>query len=261
MSHIFLILGWVSAFAVVALIVYLEAIRPWHLRWGATNEEVKLPLPGDDIVLIPKLQATHAVTIQAPAAMVWPWLVQMGQGRGGLYSYDWLENLMGLNIHSADRILPECQNLKVGDVLPLEPGGTGPPVVAIWPGRVLVLGGKMSGGAGGGESPFALHDKNAESYMACSWIFFLQPVNAGTTRLIERFRLDWNESWKYTLLSRAVLEPASFIMERKMLLGIKRRAEALGTQEAAAQLRAASVAPKPAGSNAHSRGSSERKAS
>jgi len=227
MSHIFLTLAAVMAFAVVALVAYLEAIRPWHLRWGATDEETKRPLPGDDMVLLPKLQATHAITIHATAEKIWPWLVQMGQGRGGLYSYDWLENLLGLDIHSADHILPEYQRLKVGDVIPLEPGGTGPPVVAIWPDRALVLGGELRGGVGSSGSPFDLRDKNPESYMTCSWVFFLQPVNGKATRLIERFRLDWSEGWKDTLANRAILEPVSFIMERKMLLGIKRRAEML----------------------------------
>ncbi|MGD0694580.1 MAG: hypothetical protein ABSB82_06960 [Terriglobia bacterium] len=261
MAHIFPILGWASIFVVVAVITYLEVIRPWHLRWGATGEEARQPLPGDDLVVIPRLQATHAVTINAPPAQIWPWLVQMGQGRGGLYSYDWLENLFGLNIHSADRILPEYQSLKPGDVIPLEPGGTGPPVVAVWPGHALVLGGKISGGVGGRGSPFELHDKNPESYMACSWIFFLQPVDATTTRLIERFRLDWSEGWKYTLLNRVILEPVSFIMGRKMLLGIKRRAEALAAEALTSGALTGSSSLEPTRRDAQDRPSEERKAS
>jgi hypothetical protein len=74
---------------------YAFLIRPWHLHWGATDEEVKEPLPGDEVVSHPRLEATHAITIDAPASDIWPWLVQMGQNRGGFYSYTWLENLVG----------------------------------------------------------------------------------------------------------------------------------------------------------------------
>jgi len=227
LAHVLLFLSWFGVLTLAVAITYLMAIRPWHLRWGATDEEASQYLPGDDLVLLPQLQATHAVTIRASAAAIWPWLVQMGQGRGGLYSYDWLENLMGLDIHSVNRVLPEHQNLKVGDVIPLEPGGTGPPVVAIDPCRALVLGGTMNADPGPRQSPFVLKDKNPNAYMSVSWVFVLNPIDAQTTRLIERFRLDWTRGFKYTLPNRVILEPISFIMERKMLLGIKRRVETL----------------------------------
>lgn len=203
---------------------YQLVIRPWHLRWGATEAEVQQTLPGDDLVPQPKLNATHAITIRAPAAEIWPWLVQMGQGRGGFYSYDWIENLMGLNIHSADRIIPEFQRLEVGDILSLAPG-FGPAVAAIEPGRALVLHGDTRTGS------TAAPVMKPGDYLNVSWVFFLNQADEGITRLIERFRLDYNPSLQTTLFDRIILEPGSFLMERKMLLGIKERVEAAPRQQ------------------------------
>ena len=107
--------------AAAAAACYVLAVRPRLLRWGASTQEAAGPLPGDELVPTPRMQSTRAVTINAPAASVWPWLVQLGAGRGGMYSYDLLENAAGLGIHSADRILPEHQRLDVGDVIPLGP--------------------------------------------------------------------------------------------------------------------------------------------
>src|SRR5512136_466510 len=90
-------------------------LRRGRIRWGATGDEVRQALPGDELVLHPKWSYTNAITVRATAAEVWPWLAQMGQGRGGFYSYEFLENLVGCGIHNADRILPEFQNLQVGD--------------------------------------------------------------------------------------------------------------------------------------------------
>ena len=105
-------LGALAAAAAAAASVYWFVVRPWHLRWGATDAEVARALPGDELVPDAKISSTHAITIRAAPAEVWPWLVQLGQGRGGFYSYDWIEDAMGLEIHSADRILPEYQELK-----------------------------------------------------------------------------------------------------------------------------------------------------
>src|SRR6185295_17289451 len=92
------------------LAAYAYLIRPWHLRWGATDEEVKMALPGDEVTPQPKLNATHAITIRAPVSDAWRWLAQIGQRQGGFYSYTWLENLVGCRMHNADRIVPEWQN-------------------------------------------------------------------------------------------------------------------------------------------------------
>lgn len=110
--------------AAMAAVAYLRWVRPWYLRVGATDEESRAPLPGDDLVDGPDLSATLAVTIRASAHQIWPWIAQMGQGRGGLYSYDALENLVGCDIHSADRIVPEWQDVAARRRVPPPPGGT-----------------------------------------------------------------------------------------------------------------------------------------
>ena len=196
-----LITGVLGAGAAVSAYAFL--IRPWHLKWGATDEEVNMPLPGDELVEDPKLNATHAITINAPAAEVWPWLVQIGQTRGGFYSYTWLENLVGCRMRNADQIVPEWQELRVGDAVWLHPEAPPLRVNAIEPGRGIVL------------------EK--------SWTLFLKPLDEHTTRLIVRGRNNFDPDFKNAVLNflfwRLFFEPAHFIMERKMLLGIKERVE------------------------------------
>lgn len=212
------VVGAVAGFAAGS--AYRFVVRPWHLRWGATEVEVNGPLPGDDLVPTPKINATHAVTIGAPPEDVWPWIAQMGQGRGGFYSYDWIENLMGLSIHSANRVIPEYQHLERGDTIPLAPGGFGLPVVEVEPRRMLLL----HGDTRDGSSPVPTRPGD---YMSASWLFLLDAASGGATRLVERFRADYNPSLTNDLFYRALLEPGSFIMQRKTLLGIKARAESL----------------------------------
>jgi hypothetical protein len=199
-------------------VIYPHYIRPWHLKWGATAAEVRATLPGDELVPNPKLSATHAITIRASAEEVWPWLVQMGQGRGGFYSYDWLENLFGCDIHNADRILPQFQTLKPGDSIRLHPKMPPVPVATVEPYRVLVLHGDTRVGSG---PPVT----KPGDYLNVLWGFYLQPIDGHSTRLIERFRSDYSPSAFNRLMNGGIMEPVSFIMERKMLLGIKQRAE------------------------------------
>ena len=201
------ILGGLAAGA-GAVATYSLVVRPWHTRWGATEEEVNELLPGDEIVTEPQHAATHAITINAPAAEVWPWLVQIGQSRGGFYSYSWLENLAGCDMHNANRIVAEWQTLRPGDVVWLHPKAPPLQVVIVEPFRTIVL---------GSDDP--------ASENAGTWSFYLKPIDEQTTRLLVRIR--WNRvpglrPWATNYL---LLEPAHFIMERKMLLGIKQRAE------------------------------------
>lgn len=126
--------------AAAAAAAYAFVLRPWHLRWGATREEVAARLPGDELASGRALDCTHAVTIHAPAAEVWPWLVQLGQGRGGFYSYTWLENLVGCRMENADRIHPEFQELEEGAPIYLHPKAPPLRVTHLEPGRALVLG-------------------------------------------------------------------------------------------------------------------------
>jgi hypothetical protein len=196
-------------------------VRPWYRRWGATDAELARALPGDAVLPRPVAETTRAITIAAPADAVWRWLVQLGQGRGGLYSYDWLENLAGLDIHSVDRVVPELQHLAVGDPVPLGPGlHNGWVVAAVQAGRSLVL--RLDAPGRGGAV-----DHEQPRWFDTSYDFELVPVDARTTRLLLRFRFDGRPRPAVARLYALLVELPHFIMERKMLLGIRRRAEAL----------------------------------
>lgn len=186
--------------------------RPRLHRWGATDEEVASTLPGDERVAHADYVITYGVTIHARPAAVWPWLAQMGYRRGGLYSYDWLDRLFGyLDRPSAEEVLPEFQHLEAGDTIPL---GRGPawPVVEVEPERALVI------------EPIAGR---------ITWSFELVPAGENATRLVTRARSAPPETLQERLAMLAI-DPAAFIMTRKMLLGIKRRAEALAQRRAPA---------------------------
>jgi hypothetical protein len=189
-------------------VLYWIPVRLWYRRWGVTDAELNHPMAGDKEVSNPNYLAMLAVTIDAPSEYVWPWLLQMGKGRGGLYSYDFLDRLFGyLDRPSADRILPEFQHLAVGDVIPVGGAAGGFPVKTVKPGEALVLGGET------------------ETFQWI-WQLALVPVSRSQTRLISRNQARVPRSIASFLFMLA-LEPAAFIMTRKMLLGIKRRAEAL----------------------------------
>ena len=174
---------------------YVIAIRPWLRRWGATDDEVKRALPGDELVPDPAINSTWSVTIDAPVEAVWPWLAQIGQDRGGFYSYAWLENLAGCKLQNANRVHPEWQHRAVGEIVPLHPSH-GLPLARFEPGHALVLDG---------------------------WgAFVVEPLDSQRTRLISRTRV--RKGW--SAISYALLmELPHFIMQREMLLEIKARAE------------------------------------
>jgi hypothetical protein len=200
------VLGGAAVVAGAAAAAYPVPLRNWYLTWGARPDEVDRELPGDDLLPEPDMLSTRAVTVDAPPSAIWPWLVQMGTGRGGAYTYDWVENLLGLQMHSVDRIVPELQNLALGDMLPVGPGGPGM--------RVEVL-----------EHERALVFRSVDGTWV--WIFALVPENGGT-RLISRNRIAApGASVVKRAFNRVVMEPGSLVMERRMLLGIRERAEAL----------------------------------
>ena len=187
---------------------YVLLGRDWCNTWGASREEAAREMPGDALLPEPDMLATRAITISAPPRDIWPWLVQMGSGRGGAYTYDWIENLFGLDMHSADRILPEFQDLEVGDVLPMGPKGPGMRVEVLESERALV---------------YRFEDGN------WVWAFGLYP-QLGGTRLVSRNRISApGASGARRLLNVLFMEPGSLVMERKMLLGIKERAEGAPT--------------------------------
>ena len=191
-----------------AAAVYFRFLRPWHLNWGATPEEVSGEVAGDELIPEPDIQSTRVVEIDAPPSAIWPWLVQMGPGRGGAYTYDWIERRLGIDIRNADRVIPELQNLKVGDEIPMP--GYAMRVERLDPGRAMVV---------------------RSSNHAWVWSFELRPAGEHT-RLISRNRFDASVlPWK-DKLAYPVIEPGSWVMERKMLLTIKRRAEHLARTQA-----------------------------
>jgi hypothetical protein len=200
----------IGVLIVAAAALYWLAMRSWYLEWGATDAEVAGPVRGDEEVPQPTYQTTLAVGIHSAPEDIWPWLVQMGYHRGGLYSYDWLDRLFGyLDAPSATKVLPAFQHLKAGDVVPV---GRGPafPVVVVDPHRALVLAGKTDD-------------------FQWSWQFEIRRQDARHTRLISRNRAQVPRSFGQSLFMLA-LEPAAFLMTRRMLVGIKDRAENLAAE-------------------------------
>lgn len=198
-----------AAFA--CAVVYWFLIRGWFLRWGTTAVDRVRHMPGDAAVVTPTYSATLAITVAAKPEQIWPWLVQMGYRRGGLYSYDWLDRLFGyLDRPSANRVLPEFQHLSVGDEIPIG-RGAGFPVTTIEPYRALVLSGDGDG-------------------FQWAWQFGLYPLDENRTRLVSRNSVrvaGTVASWFFM----RVIEPAAFLMTRRMLIGLRRRAEALAVAD------------------------------
>ena len=196
-----------GALAIAGTIVTSPITRAWYSRWGANDQEVQMTLPGDDLVPKPELMSTRAITIQASASAVWPWLVQMGQGRGGLYSYERLENLVGCDMHNANQIIPEYQHLEIGDKVRLVPEGRDPYflVSAVDPARAIIL---------SGDDP------------PTTWAFVLEPIDDNSTRLVVRWRQYYEPSFGNIIGWRVFTDPITFVMERKLLQGIKARVEA-----------------------------------
>jgi hypothetical protein len=188
-----------------AALLYRLLLRRSILNWGATDAEANARLPGDELLEQADGVATRAITIDAPASAVWPWVAQMGPSpRGGAYTYDWIENLLGLDMHSADRVLPEYQQPQVGDALGY--GKNRMRFERIEPRRVLAT---------------RSEDGN--------WVWSLVlDEHDGKTRLISRnrFRLP-SLTAKIGMIP---MEPGSLVMEQKMLRGIKQRAERLAAR-------------------------------
>ena len=188
------------AAAMVLAMLYRSAIRPWHLRWGATDDEVARSMPGDDL-LPGAASTTRAITVVARPEDVWPWLVQLGYGRAGWYSYDWIDNDFQ---PSADRIVPELQHLEVGDRILMMPT-MGFEVQAVDPPHSIVS---------------LLEDGST------SWCLALYPLDDGRSRLVSRWRPRFERSLA-TFVMTLLVEPGTFVMEQKMLRAIRDRAESM----------------------------------
>lgn len=201
--------GLTGAFLAFPL-AYSALVRPWLLSWGSTASERAAWYPGDDPAgPKPGIRITRAVTVEAPPEEVWPWVAQIGQERGGFYTYDWLENLAGCQIHSADRVHPEWQDVRPGTPIGMTPD-FGTEVEAVVPGRAVVV-------------------KNWGSYV-------VEAAGEERSRLIARGTFPRGVP---SLLYALTVELPHAIMERRMLLGIKQRAEAARAAGAPAYLRAA----------------------
>jgi hypothetical protein len=195
-----------------AAAAYIRLARPRQLRWGATDQESDGSLPGDDLIANPDLTATRAITVHTSAEQVWSWIAQLGQGRGGFYSYDALENLVGCHIHSADRVVPEWQGVKVGDQVKLHPE-VALDAAIVEPGRALVLRGGVPMGT---VSP--PYDT--------TWAFVVHEQPDGTTRLLVRERYAYLKRWAGFLVEPVAV--VAFVMTQRMLRGIRDRAERAG---------------------------------
>jgi hypothetical protein len=184
-----------ALFGTAATALYAVVIRPWHLGWGAEPEDEHRDLPGDELLPVEGAKILHAVTIDAPLEEVWPWLAQLGQDRGGFYSYEWLENLAGCEMKNAERIHPEWQHRELGETVHLHPAG-GLRVSVFEAGRALGLEG---------------------------WgTFVVEPAGADRSRLIARGGVPRGLG---AVAYGVLMEIPHFLMERRMLLGIKARAE------------------------------------
>jgi hypothetical protein len=189
----------------VLVVIVIAALMPGMDRWGATDDEIAASFPGDELIPSPRYVYNRSVTVHAAPEQIYPWLVQMGAEKGGMYSYEWFEtNILRCELINADSIHPEWQGLKVGDKVKMCPGDWGPPayeVALLETDRAVVLG----------------HQENGR--WSDIWQFILVPRADGTTRLIARGReIKAGTIWD-------VMRPGQFVMERGMLLGIKERAE------------------------------------
>jgi len=213
-----------SALLLGGAVALASATRRRLRSWGASVEECTRPLPGDELIPDPATMTTRAISIDAPPELVWPWLVQVGQGRGGWYSYDWVENLLGLEIHSTYQLRDEWQHLAVGDRVAVVPPGWGPlpdgyafRVERVDPPRALVL----------RQAP-PEHPWNAV------WSFVVEPDGPDRCRLTCRSRAEVEPGLRGFIARSAgeLMDPVTFAMTRKMLLGIKHRAEHHGPRAA-----------------------------
>jgi hypothetical protein len=190
------IVGCTAVFLILIVSVFIFAYRPWQLTWGATDEEVNRGMVGDGIVENPTFNATRAVTIKASPEDIWPWIIQIGYKKAGFYSYDILDND---GVESAERIIPDYQDLEVGDLIPMSKD-LNARVAVLEPNKYMLM----------------VFDWGNTA----SWSWGLYKVNSGHTRFVTRLRAR-HES----IVARLLLDAFEIVMMRKCMLGIKRRAE------------------------------------
>ena len=211
----------------VAGLGYVFVVLPWQLRSGAAKVDMYRPLPGDELVPRPKTGYTQAITINAPKSEVWPWLVQIGYKRAGWYTYDFLHRLVGIagcvddERRSAQRIIPELQDLVVGDVIEIAPG-MGYSVIDLQPEQALITESIVNTGqweSVSGDDPLP------EQYLRSSWVWFLEEVDIKETLLMVRVRSDSSPGLLSTLSNRIPVAVGRLLMQPRTLRVLKQRAE------------------------------------
>jgi protein-S-isoprenylcysteine O-methyltransferase Ste14 len=195
------------------LLLYTGLLRTIHLSWGATTAELTMPLPGDELVPEARYRSTHAISIKAPPDKVWPWLAQMGWSRGGLYSYEGLENMFGCNMRNADSIVAAWQNVRPGDTFRMDRRIPPLTLAIVAPPHALVISDPREPGVPSAAVPHV------------AWQFIIEPGPNQTSRLLVRWQSAFPPGLVSEFFSKTMLEPISFIMEEQMLRGIKERAE------------------------------------
>jgi hypothetical protein len=203
-------------------------LKPMRDKWGLKKEDTHRTFPGDELIEQPNAQFTHAIEINAAAEKVWPWIAQIGQGRGGFYSYEALENLAGLNIYNSDEIIPEFQNPKIGDVIPF---GTNDayPLVICEQGKAMAIG---LGYDMDKNIPLDPEANFPANYFRLTWLWCVESVDEHSSRFFSRNRIVYTPSFKNKLMFGLFMEPIVFAMDRKMCLGIKKRAEKMAKNKA-----------------------------
>jgi len=205
----------VSGALLMALMLLTPFSRPRRATWGLDAAAEERGFPGDDLSPDPRWMWTHAVEIEAPAGEVWPWVAQIGADRGGFYSYQWLENIVGCDVHNAETIHPEWQ-VREGDGLRLHPRMPPLDVVRVEPGRCFVAVGASDSAA----------RERGRPWMTCTWLFLVEPLGDRRCRVVSRYRVACSDDLATRLqFGPAVAEPVGFVMDRRMLLGVKERAE------------------------------------
>jgi hypothetical protein len=204
--------GVLDAVGGLPLFATAPLYRRWHLRWGATDHEVQAPMPGDELVPKASMQATRAITIDAPPELVWPWIVQMGYRRAGFYTYDLLDNA---GVHSADRILEQYQPPTIGDWMPMAK--------------------RINETTAFRVKAFAINEWLLWEKPDSTWAWKLVPLEGGRTRLIARLkqRYAWEKPGS-AILTLILLEFGDFPMMRRVLKGIKVRAERMSAARSTA---------------------------
>jgi hypothetical protein len=210
------VLAGLEGAGAIAVAMLTPFLRPARSHWGVDAETAARRYPGDDLVVEPRWSWTHGVAIDVPADAVWPWVAQIGADRGGFYSYQWLENLAGCNVRNAETIHEEWA-VREGEALVLHPKVPPLRIVSVAPGRSFVAYAAPDEGARAAGKP----------WVAATWLFAVEPLGAGRSRFISRYRADCSDDLSTRLaFGPAFVEPVGFVMDRQMLLGVKARAEA-----------------------------------